>query len=182
MGIDTVKEALPDYARDVGLNLGGLRTISTLSEQQLWGAVVAATAVSPLSEATAELMAEARTRLPEGTIEAAEAAAAIMAMNNVYYRSKDLLAQGGVSGYEDLPARLRMQVIAERRGAPQDDFELWCLVASAVNGCAGCLAAHERQLKAAGWTSEQVHDGLRIAAIVHAACATLAFEQSLVAT
>ena len=37
-----------------------------------------------------------------------------MAMNNIYYRSKHLLADEGAKDYEDIPARLRMQVIATR--------------------------------------------------------------------
>lgn len=179
MGTDTVKQSLPDYTRDLKLNLGALATIASLSDQQRWGAVVAAVFTSPRSGASADLVAEARDHLLEQALEAAKAAAAIMAMNNVYYQSKHLLAEGGATDYEHLPARLRMQVIAERAGIEKVDFELWCLVASAINGCGACLVAHERSLRAGGFTADQVHEGLRIASVVHAVCASLAAEESL---
>lgn len=181
MGLDTVKEALPAYARDIRLNLGALAGGSPLDDQQLWGAIVTAALTSPPSGAAAALVAEAQSHLSAEAFDAAKAATAIMAMNNVYYRAKHLLADAGVAGYDEIPARLRMQVIATRSGVDKADFELWCLVASAINGCGACLAAHERGLRAAGWGQPQIHEGLRIAAVVHAACATLAAEGALAA-
>ena len=66
---------------------------------------------------------------------AAKAAAAIMGMNNVYYRSLHLLKN---PEYRTLPARLRMNIIANP-GVDKVDFELWCTAVSAVNGCGMCL-------------------------------------------
>jgi alkyl hydroperoxide reductase subunit D len=177
--LDTVNEALPAYARDLKLNLSGLANASPLTDQQLWGAVVAAAFASPPGAACAELVEEGRSHLSEGAFTAAKAAAAVMAMNNVYYRAKHLLEDAGAGGYSDIPARLRMNVIATREGVGKADFELWCLVASAVNGCGSCLAAHERELRSAGMSPTQIHEGLRVAAVVHAACATLAAEEAL---
>ena len=179
MGLETVKEALPEYARDIKLNLGGLVNASPLSEQQLWGAVVAAALASPAGEGSAELVEEGRRRLSDAAFAGAKAAAAIMAMNNIYYQAKHLLADAGAGEYGDIPARLRMSVIATRQGVEKADFELWCVVVSAVNGCGSCLAAHERELRSAGMSTTQIHEGLRIAAVVHAACATLASEEAL---
>lgn len=179
MGIDTVKEALPPYAKDVKLNLGALANGSSLTDEQLWGAVVAAALASPQGLASNELVEEGRSRLTETAFAGAKAAASVMAMNNIYYRAKHLLREAGVQGYTEIPARLRMQVIASREGAAKADFELWCLVVSAVNGCGACLVAHEQVLRAEGMTAEQVHEGLRVAAIVHAACATSAAEEML---
>jgi alkyl hydroperoxide reductase subunit D len=179
MGLDTVKEALPAYARDLRLNLGAVTDGSPLDDQQLWGAVVTAALTSPPSGAAAELVAEARRHLSDAALDAAKSAAALMAMNNDYYRAKHLLSDAGVTGYDEIPARLRMQVVATRAGVKKADFELWCLVASAINGCGACLVAHEQALRAAGLGPPQIHEGLRIAAVVHAACATLAAEGAL---
>lgn len=179
MALDTVKEALPEYARDLKLNLSGLANASPLTDQQLWGAVVAATVASPAGPASAELVEEGRGRLSESAFSGAKAAAAVMAMNNVYYRAKHLLEDAGVSGYSEIPARLRMQMIATREGVDKADFELWCFVVSAVNGCGSCLGAHERELRSAGMSTTQVHEGLRVAAVVHAVCATAAAEEAL---
>jgi alkyl hydroperoxide reductase subunit D len=179
MSIEAVKDMLPDYARDLGLNLGGLVNGSALTQQQLWGAVAAVAAASSPSPAVALLDAESRQHLSAEGYTAAHAAAAIMAMNNVYYRAKHLLSDMGVASYDNVPARLRMQVIATHGGVAKQDFELWCFAVSAVNGCASCLVSHEQELRKADMSTEQIHEGLRIAAIVKAVCATLASETAL---
>jgi len=53
--------------------------------------------------------------------------AALMAMNNVYYR----FAHGREESYASLPARLRMNRLASQDG--QGDFELASLAVSALN-------------------------------------------------
>jgi alkyl hydroperoxide reductase subunit D len=53
------------------------------------------------------------------------------------------------------------------------DFELFSLVASAINGCANCLTAHERVLLQGGLSEDQVHDAVRIAATINAAAVSL---------
>jgi alkyl hydroperoxide reductase subunit D len=89
-------------------------------------------------------------------------------MNNVYYRFTHLV--GG--DYATLPARLRMNVMAQP-GVAKVDFELYSLVVSAVNGCGMCMESHERALRVAGLSIEQVQASVRIAAVVHAVAATL---------
>jgi len=81
--------------------------------------------------------------------------------------------------YGRLPARLRMNVLAAP-GVPKIQFELWCLAVSAVNGCGTCVAAHEKVLRDAGVTREQIQTAVRIAAVVHAVAATLAGEAAAV--
>ncbi len=92
-------------------------------------------------------------------------AAAIMAMNNVYYRALHIMRTG--EEYRTLPARLRMTLIGNP-GAPKDDFELWSLAVSAVNGCGMCMDAHEAELKKHGFSNVQIQAALRIAAVVNA--------------
>jgi alkyl hydroperoxide reductase subunit D len=174
MGLEAVKEMLPDYARDLKLNLSGLFNASPLSEQQLWGAVAAVAAASAPSPAVRELDAEAGLHLSPEAHATSHAAAAIMAMNNVYYHAKHLLVEMGVTSYENVPPRLRMQVISTHGGATKAEFELWCFAVSAVNGCASCLVAHEQELRKAEMSTEQIHEALRIAAVVKAVCITLA--------
>jgi alkyl hydroperoxide reductase subunit D len=107
-------------------------------------------------------------------MEAAKAAAAIMAINNVYYRFVHFA--GG--GYGNMPARLRMNVLA-RPGVDKATFELWSLAVSAVNGCGMCIESHERAVREHGLTAEQVQAAVRIAAVVHAAAAVLDGEAAL---
>ena len=108
---------------------------------------------------------------------AAKAAASIMGMNNVYYRFTHLV--GG--DYPNLPARLRMNVMA-KPGVEKVDFELWSLAVSAVNGCGMCMESHEKVVRHGGLSSEQVQAAVRIAAVVHAVAATLDGEDALTRT
>ena len=102
-------------------------------------------------------------------MEDARAAAALMAMNNVYYRFRHMV---GKPAYSQRPARLRMQRIAQALTS-KADFELYCLAVSAINGCETCVQAHEHAVVEGGLTEEHVHDAVRIAAVVHAAAVAL---------
>jgi alkyl hydroperoxide reductase subunit D len=165
MSLDTLREALPAYARDLSLNLSSLAGETTLSDQQKWGAFAAsAHAVGqPEVIAAVEAAATAAGLSPEA-LTAAKAAAAIMGMNNVYYRSLHLLSN---PEYRTLPARLRMNVIADP-GVEKVDFELWCVAVSAINGCGMCLDNHEAELKKAGVPALQIQAAIRIGAVVNA--------------
>jgi alkyl hydroperoxide reductase subunit D len=100
---------------------------------------------------------------------AARAAAAIMGMNNVYYRFVHL---AGNPDYTTLPARLRMNVIGNP-GVPKTDFELYSLAVSAINGCGACVASHDKVVRQAGITAEGVQSAVRIAAVIHGVAVAL---------
>ncbi|MFB9904540.1 carboxymuconolactone decarboxylase family protein [Allokutzneria oryzae] len=175
MSLDALKAAMPDYAKDTKLNLGSVIGTSTLPKQQLWGTAVAVAVAARNAEVLRELVEAASEHVPAEVVTAAKAAASIMAMNNIYYRSKHLI---GDEEYTNLPARLRMQVIGNP-GVDKVDFELWCLAVSAVTGCGICLESHEKALRKAGLSRETVHEALRIAAVVHGAAVTLEAERAL---
>ncbi|TDC78936.1 alkyl hydroperoxide reductase [Micromonospora sp. KC606] len=175
MGLDAIKAALPEYARDIKLNLGSTVGTSTLKPEQAWGTALACAVAARNPRVLAEIADEAAAHLTPEAVEAAKGAATIMAMNNVYYRAKHLI---GDEQYASMPARLRMQIIA-RPGVDKGDFELWCLAVSAITGCGVCLESHEKALRGAGFTREQVHEGLRIAAVVHAAAVALDAQAAL---
>src|SRR5688572_18661361 len=128
MSIETLKTRLPEYAKDVKLNLSGLATTPGLTAQQLWGTLLASAIAARNGEVTAAIATEARRHLSDAAFQAAQAAAAIMAMNNVYYRFVHL---AGNPEYGKMPARLRMNVIANP-GVEKADFELWSLAVSAI--------------------------------------------------
>ena len=169
MSIQTLKERLPDYARDLKLNLGSLAAEQVLNEEQKAGTFIASAIASRNAEVIAAVVAEFAPRVSEQVAAAAKAAAAIMAMNNVYYRFTHLVEK---DEYQRLPARLRMNVIANP-GTSKENFELYALAVSAVNGCGKCITAHEKVLREAGFTAEQVQAAARIAAVVHAVAVTL---------
>ncbi|MBA9001226.1 carboxymuconolactone decarboxylase family protein [Thermomonospora cellulosilytica] len=175
MSVDALKNALPAYAKDTKLNLGSVTSTSQLTEQQLWGTVLACALATRSPRVIRELAEEAGDHLSAEAFEAAKAAASIMAMNNVYYRATHLI---GDETYSTLPARLRMTVIG-KPGVDKADFELWCLAVSAINGCGRCLESHEKVLREQGLSRELVQEALRIAAVINATAATLDAEAVL---
>ncbi len=87
-----------------------------------------------------------------------------MAMNNVYYRFVHLVAN---PEYGTKPARLRMNLIGQH-GIAKDDFELFALAVSAMNGCGMCMDSHERVLLEHGVKTDAIQNAVRIAAVVKA--------------
>ncbi|THD77506.1 MAG: alkyl hydroperoxide reductase [Phenylobacterium sp.] len=175
MSLDTLRETLPAYAKDLSLNLSSLAAETTLTDQQKWGAFVAsAHAVGQAEMIRATEAAAIQAGLAPEALTAAKAAAAIMGMNNVYYRALHLISN---PEYRTLPARLRMNVIANP-GVAKADFELWSLAVSAINGCGMCLDSHEAELKTHGVAAPQIQAALRIAAVVNAVGHVLAAEQA----
>jgi alkyl hydroperoxide reductase subunit D len=168
MSLEALKSALPDYARDIRLNLSSLATESDLTDEQRAGTFIAAALASRNPIVADLLLAEFAPALSPEALITAKAAAAVMAMNNVYYRFTHLV--GG--DYPAMPARLRMNVMA-KPGVDKATFELWSLAVSAVNGCGRCMESHERTARQHGLGVEQVQTAVRIAAVVHAAAAVL---------
>jgi lipoyl-dependent peroxiredoxin subunit D len=169
MSIEALKDMLPDYAKDLKLNLSSLANETLLNQQQRAGTFIACALAARNQTGTRAILASFAPQLSPEALAAAKAAAAIMAMNNIYYRFTHLAS---AEDYKTLPARLRMNVIG-KPGVDKADFELWCLAVSAINGCGVCIDSHEKILRQAGLSAEQVQAAVRIAAVVHAVAATL---------
>ncbi len=172
MSIQNLKDRLPEYAKDLKLNLGSLAAETVLSDTLKAGTFVAAAFASRNAEVIAAVNAEFGEKLAPADFTAAKAAAAIMGMNNVYYRFVHLAEN---EDYTRLPAKLRMNVIGAP-GTAKENFELWSLAVSAMNGCGMCITAHEKVVRAAGLSAEQVQAAVRIAAVVHAVAVVLEAE------
>ncbi|MEM8771976.1 MAG: carboxymuconolactone decarboxylase family protein [Pseudomonadota bacterium] len=175
MSIDALRDKIPDYAKDIRLNLGSLANETILSDQQKYGAFLASALASRNTEVIEAVAAETADKLSPEAATAAKSAAAIMAMNNVYYRATHLMS---ASDYATLPAKLRMNVIGNP-GVEKVDFEFWSIAVSAINGCGMCLDSHEKVVRKAGLSTEQIQAALRIGAVVHAAAAVLDGETAL---
>ena len=167
MTIETLKSALPDYAKDLKLNIGSLANETILNDQQKYGCMLACAYAVGTRDIVSAMTAECETRLTPEAAKAAKAAAAIMGMNNVYYRFVHLVK---APDYKQLPAKLRMNAIANP-GVDKADFELWSLCVSAINGCGMCMESHEAEVRKHGVTAEQVQAVVRIASVVSAVAA-----------
>jgi lipoyl-dependent peroxiredoxin subunit D len=176
MSIESLKSALPDYAKDLKLNLSSVLTTPGMTPQQIWGTALASAIAARNPDVIRAVAAEAAQHLDAPTLAAAKTAAAVMAMNNVYYRFVHL---SGTQDYRTMPARLRMNGLAGH-GADPVDFELWSLAVSAINGCGMCIDAHEREVVKKGASKELVQNVVRIAAVIQAVAVTLEGAAALV--
>jgi alkyl hydroperoxide reductase subunit D len=169
MPLEALKGRIADFAKDIRLNLSSMLSDETLAPQTKYGLILATAIASRHPDLIAAAEIEATGRLSAAAVAAAKAAAAVMAMNNVYYRFVHLSSN---KEYATMPARLRMNVIANP-GVDKADFELWSLAVSAVNGCGACIDAHEKALIEAGVSTATIHTAVRFAAIVQAVAVAL---------
>jgi len=177
MSLDTIKDRLPDYARDLKLNLSSVLTpqgAPGLTETQIAAVALSTAIASRNSDLAKAVEAWVREKLDERTMNAARAAAAIMGQNNVYYRFLHLVED---REYQTMPARLRMNVIGNP-GIDKLDFELLSLAVSAVNGCGMCVTAHEKQLRTGGIGRESIQSAVRIASVIHAVAGVLQYQEA----
>ena len=165
MSLKTFAESLPDFAKDIRLNVGSLLNDQTLGDQRKYGLLLACahgTGHKPIVDAAE---AECEGHLSPEAANAARAAAAVMAMNNVYYRFTHL---AGNKEYLNMPARLRMNAIGSP-GIDKVDFELFSLAVSAMNGCGMCIDSHEKVLKQHNIPAQVIQDSVRFGAVIKAA-------------
>jgi lipoyl-dependent peroxiredoxin subunit D len=168
--LTALRERLPEAAKDIKLNLQSvLAAGGALTPAQRWGVAAAAALASRHPALSRGVLAEARREAGDAVVDDAIAAAALMGMNNVFYRFKHKV---GKASYQDKPARLRMNRLAK----PQTnklDFELFSLAVSAINDCESCVRAHEQTVTDGGMSEDVVVDAVRIAATIHAAAVAL---------
>jgi alkyl hydroperoxide reductase subunit D len=172
MSLSELKSRIPDYAKDLRLNLDSMLAEAGspgLTQKQI-GLIALAGAIAsrhvPLIDAMA--IEAAKSASPQ-ELDGARSAAAIMAMNNVYYRFTHLVSD---PEYQTLRAGLRMNAMANP-GCDKLDFELCSIAVSAINGCGQCMDSHEKTLKKHGVSVQAIQSAVRIAAVVHAVAVTL---------
>lgn len=164
MNLEIIVESLPSSARDLKLNYSSLiRNNAELSPQQLWGTVAASAIASRNAALTAAALASAAEQLSPAALEAVKTAAALMSMNNIFYRFHHLSSN---QKYGTMPARLRMNGL-RNHGVEEVDFELWSLAVSAINGCGKCVDAHETVVRDKGASEELVLAIIRVASVIH---------------
>jgi alkyl hydroperoxide reductase subunit D len=165
MSLDKLIDSLPPSAKDLKLNFSSLiRNNTELTAQQLWGTVVVSAIATRSAGLTAAALDAAAAQLSPAALEAAKSAAAVMGMNNIFYRFHHLSSN---PKYATMPARLRMNGL-RGHGVEEVDFELWSLAVSAINGCGKCVDAHENVVRGKGATEELVLAVVRVAAVIHA--------------
>ena len=169
MTITELADSLPEYAKDLRVNLQNVLNQAELSPQQTWSVAVSCALACRNIKLTQSVLQEAGERLSPEAMIAAKAASAIMGMNNIFYRFRHIIDR---EEYSNIPARLRMQAIRSHGGDPLD-FELCCLAVSSINGCEACVKSHEAVLREKGLQEETILASVRIAATLHAVAGIL---------
>lgn len=172
MSIAALSNALPDYAEDLKINVAALAAETILSEQQKWGCFLASAYAAGAPMVIKAILKEVDGKLSADAKKGAMTAAAILAMNTVYYSAVNSLNN---HDYRSEPPRLSMRAL-NYAGVDKVDFELWCLTVSAASQCGVCLNAHESDLHKRNVALERIHAALRIAAVVAAVSAVLRAE------
>jgi len=163
--IESVKAALPDYAKDAKLNLDAVLLRSTLDADVAMGCAVASLAATGNGKLLGVLLADAPVEA-----NAAMTAASLMAQNNVWYPYVEMADDEALKG---LPAQLRMNAITTHGGTTKARFEAYSLAASIVGKCHFCVKAHYETLKQEGYTVEQLRDIGRIASVMNSVAKVL---------
>jgi alkyl hydroperoxide reductase subunit D len=171
--LNTLKERIPDYAKDVRLNLDAVLARSSLDAADALGAGLAAAYAArskPLIDAIRNSGA-----LSDVDVNAVLSAAALMGMNNVWYPYIEMADDPDLKTQR---AELRMNAYATHGGVDKKRFELFALSASIVGKCHFCVQSHYKMLKENGFTAQQLRDVGRIAAVITAAALVLDAEQA----
>lgn len=175
MSIQTIRNQLPEYAKDTKLNLGKLISgddVEGLTINQAYGVALASAYATKHADIITAVTEQVANTLSEEEINAAKAAATIMGMNNVYYRFIHLSSD---KDYAKMPAGLRMNVIG-KPGIEKVVFELYSLAVSAINGCGMCIDAHVHEVVKGGISKQGVQSSIRIASVLAAAAQALVIE------
>lgn len=162
--------ALPAEAKDLRINLKRVLEGESLDLEQTWGTALAAAYYIRHPELTAAILADAQAAgVSTAILEDARAAASIMGMNTIYYRFRHLMDS---EAYNQRPANLRMMRM-QQVASSKLNFELFSIGPAALAGCEMCLKAHEAAVKKDGLNEDNVHDAVRIAAILHGVAVAL---------
>ena len=175
MSLETLRQAMPDYAKDIKLNLSKVLSedgAEGLTLNQIYMTALASSYATKNETVIKAITEEASETLSDAEINAAKAAATIMGMNNIYYRFVHLSSD---KSYATMPANLRMNVIANS-GVDKVDFEVMSLAVSSINGCGMCIDSHAQMLEKAGLNKTGIQSSIRNAATLSAAAQALVIE------
>ncbi|ETD72497.1 carboxymuconolactone decarboxylase [Pelistega indica] len=165
--LTAIKNEIPDWAKDIRLNIDGTIARSSLKPEDAIGVALAAAYAAK----STFLVEQFKQGLSPEDINGVLTAAALMGMNNAYYPFTEM---SGDEQLRTLPAKLRMNAYASHGGIEKARFEIFGLAASIIGKCHFCVKSHYDGAKAAGLTVEQLQDVGRIASVVNATAQVLA--------
>ncbi len=169
--LNSIKGLIPDYAKDIRLNIDGTIARSSLEGSDAVGVALAA-AFAAKSKVIVDIIKASGVMAPE-EVTAALTASALMGMNNIWYPFVEMTDD---TDMKTQAAQLRMNAYATNGGVDKRRFEMYALAASAVGKCHFCVKSHFELLKKEGMSTVQLRDVGRIAAVINAAAQVIAAE------
>ena len=170
--LNALKERIPEYAKDIRLNLDAVIARSRLDAADAVGAALAAAYAARAKPIVDAIRASGA--LSEVDTNAALSAAALMGMNNIWYPYLEMANDADLKSQR---AELRMNAYATHGGVDKKRFELFSLAASIVGKCHFCVQSHYKMLKENGVSAQQLRDVGRVAAVIAAAALVLQAEE-----
>jgi lipoyl-dependent peroxiredoxin subunit D len=167
--LNSIKDRMPEYAKDIRLNLDGVIARSSLAPED----AIAVALAAAFAAKSKPLIDAFKAAVPPAEGHAALTAAALMGMNNAWYPFVEMADDAEL---KTVRAELRMNAYASSGGVDKKKFEAYALAASIVGKCHFCVKSHYELLKKEGLTTQQLRDIGRIAAVVNAAAQVLAAE------
>src|SRR5258708_7188741 len=123
MSLKQFPATMPDYAKDLRLNLGSILSAQIIGDERKLGLLLACA-----------------------------------------HRFGHLVS---TADYGTKPARLRMNFIGQH-GIAREEFELFSLAVSTMNGCGMCIDSHEHVLIEHGVKPDEIQSAVRIGAVMKA--------------
>ena len=173
MNFETLKNHLPEYAKDTKLNLSSLlsnQEIDGLSAKHIAGVALASAYHTKNRELIEAITDYAKPLLSDADLNGIKIAVSLMAMTNVYYRFVHLSSD---NTFGTLPAKLRMNAMANP-GIDKVEFDIYALAVSALNACGFCIDAHVKLLLEHQISHEAIQTTIRVASVIHATAQVLA--------
>ena len=167
--LNSIKDRMPEYAKDIRLNLDGVIARSSLAPED----AIAVALAAAFAAKSKPLIDAFKAAVPPAEGHAALTAAALMGMNNAWYPFVEMADDAEL---KTVRAELRMNAYASSGGVDKKKFEAYALAASIVGKCHFCVKSHYELLKKEGLTTQQLRDIGRIAAVVNAAAQVIAAE------
>lgn len=167
--LQAIKDRMPEYAKDIRLNLDSTIARSSLAPED----AIAVALAAAFAAKSKPLIDAFKAAVPPAEGYAALTAATLMGMNNAWYPYVEM---AGDADLKTQRAELRMNAYASHGGVAKAKFESYALAASIVGKCHFCVQSHFALLKQEGLTTQQLRDIGRIAAVVNAAAQVLAAE------
>ena len=160
--IEELRQSLSDATKDMRLNWSSVIGTESLTATESWSVALASAMFIENDQLCQAIVDEAGEKVGENEFDDAKAVAAIMGMNTVFYRFRHMV---GKESYGQMRAGLRMNRMS-RPASSKKLFELMSMACAALSGCEVCIKSHEESLLKAGASETQIHDAVRIAAVV----------------